>query len=169
MAVGRQGVMNRVRSCGRAGGRRQKAAGTACCLGAEQSRAEHEHEHEHENKHGSPPIPRGGAVPAGWHRGWAAAWPSGGLLHEGWGERCQQAQVLPLLPRRLSISSELTSNYMVNSINVKSSSLGSLGLNASLRRRHLIALRAGSCAALSPCRSRLSRGCFCSPAPTRRC
>lgn len=111
------------------------------------------------------PVPHRGAVPAGWHRGWAAAWPSGGLLHE---ERCQQPQVLPLLPRHLSISSESTSNYMVNSINGKSSSLGSPGLNASLRQRHLIAPRAGSCAALSLCRSRLSRGCFCSAAPTRQ-
>lgn len=48
------------------------------------------------------------------------------------------------LPWWLSISSKLTSNYMVNGITVKSSSLSSPGLNAPLGQRHLMALRAGS-------------------------
>lgn len=48
------------------------------------------------------------------------------------------------LPWWLSISSKLTSNYMVNGITVKSSSLSSPGLNAPLGQRHLMALQAGS-------------------------
>lgn len=59
-------------------------------------------------------------------------------------------RVLPVLPCRLSISSKLTSNYMVNGINVKSSSLSSLRLNASLRQRHLMALQAESCLCFKP-------------------
>lgn len=80
----------------------------------------------------------------------AGTWHFAGLLPKDWGELCQQAEVLPVLPCRLSISSQLTSNYMVNGINVKSSSLSSLRLNASLRQRHLIALRAGSCLFFKP-------------------
>lgn len=48
------------------------------------------------------------------------------------------------LPWWLNISSKLTSNYMVNGITVKSSSLSSPGLNAPLGQRHLMALWAGS-------------------------
>lgn len=39
---------------------------------------------------------------------------------------------------------------MVNGINGKSSWLGSLRLNASLRQRHLMALQAGSCLSFKP-------------------
>lgn len=65
------------------------------------------------------------------------------------------------IPWWLSISSKLTSNYMVNGITVKSSSLSSPGLNAPLGQRHLMALWAGSSIWKS-----LSRGYFCSPSPT---
>lgn len=80
----------------------------------------------------------------------AGTWRFAGLVPKGRGELCQQAEVLRVLSCRLSISSKLTSNYMVNGINVKSSSLSSLRLNASLRQRHLIALRAGSCLFFKP-------------------
>lgn len=80
----------------------------------------------------------------------AGTWRFTGLVPEDRGELCQQVEVLPVLPCRLSISSKLTSNYMVNGINVKSSSLSSLRLNASLRQRHLIALWARSCLFFKP-------------------
>lgn len=92
-------------------------------------------------------LPAEASVPVGWDTGLGAGVP---LVPGDRDEACQQEEVLPALPCRLSISSKLTSNYMVNGINVKSSSLSSLRLNASLRQRHLIALRAGSCLFVKP-------------------
>lgn len=74
-----------------------------------------------------PSVPAPWCVSLGWMGGWDSR--SGGLA---W------------LPWWLSISSKLTSNYMVNGITVKSSSLSSPGLNAPLGQRHLMALWAGS-------------------------
>lgn len=57
-AVGRQGVMDRVRSCGRA--RADRKLPVLLALPWSRARAEHKHEHKHEHKRGLSPFPTEG-------------------------------------------------------------------------------------------------------------
>lgn len=80
------------------------------------------------------------SVPVGWRV--SPHWD----LAFRWARACRPGRVVPVsggaacAAMQLSISSELTSNYMVNGVSVKSSSLSSWSLNASLGHRQLRAL-----------------------------